>query len=214
MPIRDNRDGATPNHGSKDALIVDVEMPGLGALEGLSRAPGKTASWPIVVSTDPKQGHRSSIVSPAGALKPDPPVSDQQSQGPYLERSSLAAGSGMPARHEDPGPAYDRDAALERMGGDVELLNDALAAFLAEAPEVLHQVCEAIRSGDAKALVLAAHSMKGMAATLEAKALAAEARRLEIAGRGSDLSGAHEALPAFEREVTRLLSALEKVDSP
>lgn len=97
--------------------------------------------------------------------------------------------------------AVDREAALERLGGDLELLSEAIESFIQTAPEMLERIRAAIASGDSKSLSLFAHSMKGVAATLEAHKLVAEARRLEVLGREGDIAGARAALSGFEREL-------------
>lgn len=104
----------------------------------------------------------------------------------------------------------DREAALERMGGDLDLLAATIESFLAMAPEMLRDVREALEAGDAKKLALSAHSVKGIAATLDARRLAAEARRIEVLGREDDLAGVERALADFEREFELALAALRE----
>jgi len=90
---------------------------------------------------------------------------------------------------EQPDPvAFDVDAALVRLGGDSALLAELVEAFLQHAPAVLNQIHDAAAGEEAKALEVAAHSLKGMAANLDAEAVTGLAARLEIAGRNGDLS--------------------------
>ncbi len=104
----------------------------------------------------------------------------------------------------------DREAALERLGGDAELLLETIQSFLEVAAELLGEIREAIASGDPKKTALLAHSVKGIAATLEARKLVAEARRLEVLGSEGDLVGARAAMAGFESELGAVLAALRE----
>ena len=106
------------------------------------------------------------------------------------------------------GRAFDREMAVERLGGDEKLFTEAVGLFLAEIPSALCRVREAVRRSDAKGLAEAAHGMRGMASSFEATALVAEARRLELLGNDGDLAGARGALPEVEREAARLVTEL------
>lgn len=109
------------------------------------------------------------------------------------------------------GRAFDERVLLERMGGDRELFGMAVESFLAAAGDLGRKVRGAVDRGDAPALSLAAHSVRGIAATFEATLLAGEARRLELLGRDGDIAGAREALPDFESELRRLEVELQGV---
>ena len=99
---------------------------------------------------------------------------------------------------------FDADAALERLGGDSELLAELVDAFLQYAPIILNQIQDAAAGEEAKALEAAAHSLKGMAANLDAATVTTLAERLEILGHGRDLSDAC-------RGVTDLQSGMEEL---
>jgi HPt (histidine-containing phosphotransfer) domain-containing protein len=108
----------------------------------------------------------------------------------------------------DPVKAFDVDAALERMGGDSELLAELVDAFLQHAPEILHQIEGAAADGEARALEAAAHSLKGMAVYLDAMPVATLAERLEIMGHGRDLGKVREAVSDLASSMDELCEAL------
>jgi HPt (histidine-containing phosphotransfer) domain-containing protein len=107
-------------------------------------------------------------------------------------------------------PMLQVDAALQRLGGDVELLDQIILIYLEDAPALLHTARQSLASGDAGELRRAAHSLKGMMATLGAPAGVAAAMRLEQCAASSALSSASDLIfDCGERvgELTRVLDA-------
>jgi len=106
-------------------------------------------------------------------------------------------------------PVLNRDAALERLGGDTELLEELLVMMVEESREHLDQIRAALARGDAAAVNHAAHTIKGSAANLEALGVVEAALALEMAGRGGDLAAAAGALARLESELARFAAALD-----
>lgn len=90
----------------------------------------------------------------------------------------------------------NRDAALERMAGDVSLLSEIARLFLAEYPDLMDRVANAIAKGSAGELETAAHTLKGSVANFAAGEATTAAFDLELIGRSGDLS---QAGAGFER---------------
>jgi len=105
---------------------------------------------------------------------------------------------------------YDKPLALDRVGGDEDLFSKLVAIFLAESPGALARVHEAVSSGDPKAIIEAAHALKGSMGILAANDAAAAAQAVETLGQSGDLQGLQEATAALSVEVRRLTSALER----
>ncbi|MBI4517041.1 MAG: Hpt domain-containing protein [Deltaproteobacteria bacterium] len=103
----------------------------------------------------------------------------------------------------------DQDTMLARLEGDVELLREIAALFLEDYPERLAALHAAIAGGDAQALELAAHSLKGSLGNFAAERAVAAALRLELIGRGGNLARAGEACAELEKELARLTPLLE-----
>ena len=57
-------------------------------------------------------------------------------------------------------PVFDKDAVLELVGGDEDLLQEVVALFLDKSVGLMAEIHEAIASGDAPHLNDAAHSLK------------------------------------------------------
>ena len=98
--------------------------------------------------------------------------------------------------------SLDLDAALERLGGDLEVLREVAGLFLQETPGLMAAVERAVQAGNAQALARAAHSLKGSVSTFCAQEAYEAARALEMAGRNHDLS---QAAP----DLLRLSSAIQ-----
>jgi two-component system sensor histidine kinase/response regulator len=102
----------------------------------------------------------------------------------------------------------DRDAILERMEGDVELLEEIVQLFLEDSPRLIAAMRDSLANADAAGLRVAAHAMKGSLSNsgpLPAGTLAIE---LEVMGRDEDLDDAAEVFASFLTSFERLQPAL------
>jgi len=88
--------------------------------------------------------------------------------------------------------------ALEKLRllaeGEAGFLEELIDTFLEDAPKMLSDMQQAVESGAAGALRIAAHNLKANSADLGATALSSLCRRLEEMGKKNELEGAAEAL--------------------
>ena len=105
-------------------------------------------------------------------------------------------------------PMDVRDA-LSRLGNDHELLSDIIGIFLEDSPALLEKIRRAVMGNDPSALQRAAHSLKGLAATLSAADVAAASRRLEQMGASNSLSDAVAAVTQLETLLSELRAAAQ-----
>jgi len=108
-------------------------------------------------------------------------------------------------------PAFDEADLLERVMGDRELARRVVRVFLAEAPRQLAALAEAVERADAARAVLAAHSLKGAAASAGGALVSAMARRLEFLGRAGDLPAARELIPELATRCDDFRAASERL---
>lgn len=108
-------------------------------------------------------------------------------------------------------PVIDTEILHEQFDGDMELFAEVAAVFVQDCPRRLEEARQALASRDAEKLSRSAHSIKGAASTLAASACQQAAQKLELLGRGSMFELASPALMELEREVERLLQALEEL---
>jgi CheY-like chemotaxis protein/HPt (histidine-containing phosphotransfer) domain-containing protein len=105
--------------------------------------------------------------------------------------------------------SWNKTEALDRIGGDEELLRDLCLIFLEESPRLLEVLRLAIREGDTDAVMRAAHSLKGETGYLGASGATHSARQLEEMARLKDLSQAPKLFADLERELAGLCISLK-----
>ncbi|HYE74386.1 MAG TPA: Hpt domain-containing protein [Blastocatellia bacterium] len=114
---------------------------------------------------------------------------------------------------ESPKQGIDRQAALELVGEDEELLAELAEIFLETLPEYLTQLREALAKSESHPLERAAHALKGSVGNFCAQRAAQAAFRLEQIGRSGDLSQAADALTVLETELKFVVSDLESLSA-
>lgn len=98
--------------------------------------------------------------------------------------------------------------ALERLGGDEELLREVARLFLDEYPVLLAEIRESVSLRDADGLQRAAHSLKGSVSNFGADAAYNAAFVLEMMGRTRDLAEADRGLAELDEALQYIHPAL------
>ena len=111
----------------------------------------------------------------------------------------------------DRAPGWDAAQALERVGGDEELLFEVVEIFINEAPKALTRLRQALSRGDAEAVERVAHGLKGEIGYLGIRALSQQTRELEEAGRRRDMASAEPLVASLEAEIPYVVSAVRQV---
>ena len=188
-------------HTDFDLILMDVQMPQMGGFEATAeirrRERGSDRHIRIVAMTaHAMSGDRQRCLAAGmdGYLsKPiDPAV--------LFATVEQAGDEASPdAQPQTPAAAcpIDREALLNRVGGDEELLSEIVQLFLADCPLRIAAIKEAVAGGDPDEIRLAAHALKGAASNMSATALTAAARTLERLGTERRV----EAAPAALREL-------------
>lgn len=107
----------------------------------------------------------------------------------------------------------DYETALERVGGDKELLAELAGMFEEEYPQLLDGVRNGLRTADGNAVNAAAHQLKGLLAQFGADRARDAAHEVDTAGRAGDLKQAAEAFGELERLMERLQPELRAMIS-
>jgi two-component system, sensor histidine kinase and response regulator len=139
---------------------------------------------------------------------PTPVVTTQPASG------ETAAQPGLECEAVPEPPAIDREATLEKLGGDVSLLGELASLFLGNLDFMLARVREAAARGDALALERAAHALKGSVGNFAADEGYQAALDVEYYARQGLLGGAAEACERLERAIGRLRPAVEALLEP
>jgi len=185
-----------------DLVLMDVEMLEMDGLEATR----------VIREREAESGRHIPIIAmTAYAMKEDREKCLAAGMDGYLskpatpERLASAIGGFLPPnRDRSSAPSVDLDEALEMVGGDRELLCEAVGLFLAEDyPRQLEDLVESLECQDARSSKAAAHGIKGALLSFGGRPASDVALRLETMGREGDLSGAQGALEELEAEVKR-----------
>jgi HPt (histidine-containing phosphotransfer) domain-containing protein len=106
-------------------------------------------------------------------------------------------------------PGWARSKALELVGGDENLLDEVVAIFLVESPELVTKIQHALLDRDPRMLEHAAHSLKGQLGYLGLSEVS-EAQKLEDAGRTGELRGAEGLLAGLQVRLVEVWSTLSR----
>jgi two-component system sensor histidine kinase/response regulator len=128
----------------------------------------------------------------------------------YAANAAPTAATKTAEREEIPGThAWDLDRALARVSGDRDLLVELIVIFETECPKLLGAIRSAVERGDASALEMNAHGLKGACSTFSAGPSTDRARELEMMGRNKQMDGSREMLGRLEKEIHSLLAEFE-----
>ena len=217
--------------GSFDLLLTDIQMPEMDglAMAGAIRAQERTTGrhLPIIVMTaHALKGDRERCLEAemdSYIAKPLQPATLQKViEDVMVDRQPI--GGGLSAARSDAaptatatpsakpvGPAFDYEAALERVEGDRELLINMLGLYLDSSVKLTAVIQETLRNHDARGLERAAHTIKGAVGTLSAQKAFDAAVRLENSAKAGDLKQAGQAWASLEQELQALRASIEQL---
>ena len=199
---------ANAMRGDRDKCLgagMDDYLPKPVKLEALDQALGRFIGGSAEAGASAAPGGAAASPDSAGPRAPGRGPECAPATGPGT--SGDAAGSAA----EDP---LDREQLAqlvdEQDAGAEGFLATLIDQFLEEAPLRLGAIHDAVGARDGEALRRAAHALKGSAAVLGGRLLAAACRDAEDLGRAHPLSGdlLREAVDRIEREFARLRDAL------
>lgn len=97
---------------------------------------------------------------------------------------------------------------LMDFGGDEQSLIELVQVYLDDAPRLLDAMRAALRCGDSAALRVAAHTLKGISATMGAMTLSAQCNKLEALLSTPRLAEAEELVMRLDQEFARVQTQL------
>ncbi len=193
-------------------VLMDVEMPDLDGLQTTAiirerEKSGMNRSVPIVAMTaHALKGDRERCLEAGMDDYVSKPVRASE-LARAIARCTGATGeekqeSACEAVRIETDEVFDGEALLSRLE-DKDLCGQLLRVFLDDFP--LQQQClvNAVSDGDAGEIERRAHTIKGAAANIEARALSQIAQRIESAGREGDLRVARRLLELLQGEFVR-----------
>ncbi|NOZ27177.1 MAG: PAS domain S-box protein [Chloroflexi bacterium] len=199
-----------------DVILMDVQMPEMDGLEATRRIrqlwDADCQPYIIAMTAHALREDRDRCLA-AG-------MDDYISKPVRVEELSAALQRGAQRRKEEPpaeppkeeeeqGPALDRNTLQqfrETMGE--ETLQELIASYLEEAPQLLAQIREALAQGDAPTVQRAAHTFKSTSALFGATRLANLCKEVEFMGREGRLENVEEKVNQIEAEYEKVKAIL------
>jgi HPt (histidine-containing phosphotransfer) domain-containing protein len=111
--------------------------------------------------------------------------------------------------HCDP-QVLDLQAAVDRIGGDRQLLRELAEIFLEDSAVLLDDLKTALAGGNREQVERCAHSLRGIAANLGGTRVEAAAAAIEETARSGSLDIARLAVDPLTVEFNRLTDALRR----
>jgi CheY-like chemotaxis protein len=201
-------------HAPFDLVLMDIQMPEMDGMEATAaiRDAEKSsgAHLPIIAMTaNAMRGDRERYLGGGMDGYISKPV---DSRGLFAEIDRCLAGiipsAPLTEKLVERNDLVDRVSLLDRVEGDQELLAEIIKVFLADAPQLLGEMQNALQQGDMISLERSAHSMKGAAGNMSALATVNAASQLEQSAKKGDAEKSKSNLTALQGAVERLLPVL------
>ena len=206
-----------------DLVLMDVQMPVLGGLEATQRirelelVTGKHV--PIVAMTaNALSGDKDKCLASGMDDYLAKPIQLNQllmvldrvaSDGAVVYVPPTLPPTLIPAVNESRHSVLDPHIAIERLGGDPSIYRQLIELYFDDRVNQLTAIEQSLQARDARKFERAAHSLKGVLASLGAEAARDVAYQLERAGKGEDWERAALLHPRLETLTAEADSALQ-----
>ncbi len=188
--------------GTYAAVLMDCQMPVMDGFEATRR----------IRSAETGASRTPIIALSASAMAGDADAAVAMGMDEYLtkpiafEELEQALARWVPVEQREPALDPKKTAELESVGGS-DFVAQLIGVFLASAPGRMEEMRLALDAGDAEAASRAAHTLRGGAANIGARALSEACATAESAAGAGDLVAAAAAVEVAKAELARVVAA-------
>jgi len=194
-----------------DLILMDVQMPEMDGFEATAK----------IRELEEKKGEHTPIIAmTAHAMKGDrerclDAGMDDYVPKPISSEALLNAIRILVPEHHGPNreesfvkknahPVFDKDVLLKAFDNDWDFLKEVIDMFIADYPEMLKNIHDAIQAEDAPALQRTAHALKGMLGNFQVETAIQKAYNLEKMGGEENLEQAADIYTQLSTELDSL----------
>jgi two-component system, sensor histidine kinase and response regulator len=196
--------------GQFDLVLMDIQMPEMDGLEacGIIRSREPTGQRiPIVaVTARAMTGDREECLAAGMDAYLSKPIRSAELLETIDRLVATQATTTVAAAD-----VFDIDQLRSNVGDDEALIGELLELFASEAATHVATICDAAAGGDAKAVHLAAHTLKGAASAITAARVAQAAGTIEQLARAGALDGVASSIGDLQSELAVLEGRLRAV---
>jgi CheY-like chemotaxis protein/HPt (histidine-containing phosphotransfer) domain-containing protein len=196
-----------------DLILMDVQMPEMDGFEATAR---------IREIEEKKGDHTPIIAMTAHAMKGDRERCIEAGMDDYVPKpisSEALLNAIRMLVPERPGPkkekspvienaksVFDKNALIKAFDNDWDFLKEVIDMFIADYPQMLKNIHDAIQTKDAPALQRTAHALKGMLGNFQVESATKKAYNLEKMGTEGNLEQAADIYTQLSTELDSLES--------
>ncbi len=197
--------------GSYDIILMDVQMPEMDGFEATAKIreleENTGAHTPIIAMTaHAMKGDRERCLEAGMDDYVPKPISSEALANAIrsLVKDKPESRKEEDAVNEERQPLFDINALLKAFDDDWEFLKEVIDMFIADYPDMLKNIHEAIESNDAPGLQRTAHALKGMLGNFQVESSAKKAYVLEKMGSDGKLEDAADIYKQLSAELDSL----------
>jgi len=177
-------------------ILMDMQMPEMDGLEATRRLRqrfrGANAPYIIAMTANAMPGDRERCLD-AGMDDYVPKPIELEVLARALEQAAAAVAARRRADVLDPA----RIGQLRAIGDDTDLIEEVIASFVGEVPQLLHKLAHAVATRDGPLLAATAHYLQSSVDFVGANRMRVPCANLELLGKADNFEDADEQLAAL-----------------